>query len=325
MRAFVTGGTGFVGSHLVDALIESNKYTDVRCLVRKDEKWLTGKAFTKVPGDLFDLQTISEALTDVDVIFHVAGLVRAQKWSEFKRANVDATENLIRIAQKKGVTNLVILSSLAATGPSNGTPLNESAQLKPVSMYGESKMAMEKVIHQTAGKKDSIKIIRPPAVFGPRESDIYTIFKTMKFGIFPMSGDGNHPKLSMVYVSDLIDGIMASAERKNSGIHTYFLGGSKDAYSWNQIREISSIVLGIKTIPIKLKPAWVKKIAIIVEKGASIFGKYPPLNEEKANEMVHEWVCSSEKAKQEIDYQPSVTLEEGISRTIRWYKNHNWL
>lgn len=139
MRAFVTGGTGFVGSHLVDALIESDQYSEVLCLVRSSDKWLTGKAFTRVKGDLTDLQVLSSALEGVDVIFHVAGVVRAPKWMDFKIANVDATENLLRIAQKKGIKNLVILSSLAASGPSNGTPITEQAPRRPVSMYGESK------------------------------------------------------------------------------------------------------------------------------------------------------------------------------------------
>ncbi len=325
MKAFVTGGTGFVGSHLVDSLLDSKKYSEVRSLVRNDEKWLSGKPYIKISGDLFDLQTISSALNGVDVIFHVAGLVRAPKWSEFQRANVDATENLIRIAQKKGIKNIVILSSLAATGPSRKKAVVENSPFKPISMYGESKMEMEKIIHEIVGKHDSIKIIRPPAVFGPRETDIYTFFKTFKLGICPMVGNGNRPKLSMVYVSDLVDGIIKASEIQNEGIHTYFMGGMNDAYSWNQIREITSIVTGIKAVPIKLKPKWIKKLSKYIEKGAAVFGKYPILNEEKANEMIHEWVCSSDKAKNELNYAPKVSLEEGISRTIRWYKNHNWL
>ncbi len=325
MIAFVTGGTGFVGSHLVEALIADPDYTEVRCLVRSSDKWLTGLNFTKVTGDLFDLKTIGEALDGVDIVFHNAAILKAPSKREFTRTNVEATENLIRIAQKKGITNFVITSSIAAAGPSSGFPLSEKARMKPVSMYGESKKEMETVIHKISGKSDSIKILRPPAVYGPRESDIYTFFKTFKSGIAPIVGDGNHPTLSLVYVTDLVKGIMLSAKKTDSGIHTYFLGGEQEEYSWNQITEITSIVMGRKAIKIKLKPEWVKKLGSLIENTASLFGKYPVVNKEKSNEMVLEWVCSSDKARKELGYNPVMSIQEGFSRTIHWYKKHNWL
>lgn len=325
MIAFVTGGTGFVGSHLVEALIASPEYTEVRCLVRSSEKWLTGLNYTKVDGDLFDLQVINKALVGVDVIFHNAAVLRAPSKKEFTRANVDATENLVRLGQKNGVNNFVILSSLAGVGPSNGIALTEKSPLNPVSMYGDSKKEMEAVIHKISNDSDSIKIIRPPAVYGPRESDIYNFFKTFSKGLCPIVGDGNHPTLSMVYVSDLVDGVLLASKKTDTGIHTYFIGGEKEEYSWNQIRKITSIVMGKKAIPIKIKPEWVKKVAAIIEGGASLFGKYPVVNKEKANEMIQEWVCTSRKAEKELTYYPKISIQEGISRTIRWYKKHNWL
>lgn len=325
MKAFVTGGTGFVGSHLVEELIASSNYSEVRCLVRAADKWLTGLDYIKIQGDLFDIPEITKALDGVDIVFHVAGVVRAPLKKEFTTANVDATENLIRIAQKKGVKNFVIVSSLAAVGPSFGDALDEKSELNPISMYGESKKEMELVIQKVAQNNDSIKILRPPAVYGPRESDIYTFFKTFSKGICPIVGDGNHPKLSMVYVKDLVDGIILASKKEDPGVHTYFLGGVHEAYSWNQIREITSIVMNKKSIPIKIKPDWVKQIAAVIENGASLFGKYPVVNKEKANEMVMEWVCSSRKAEKELGYSPKVDIQEGISRTIRWYKKHNWL
>ncbi|MCG8374610.1 MAG: NAD-dependent epimerase/dehydratase family protein [Balneolales bacterium] len=325
MIAFVTGGTGFVGSHLAEALINSTDYKEVRCLVRSSDKWLTEMQFERIKGDLNNFQIISDALTGVDTIFHVAGVVRAPSKKEFTQANVDATENLLMLAQKKNVKNVVILSSLAAAGPSFGTPLTEKDQGTPVSMYGESKLEMEQMIRRVAKKECSVKILRPPAVYGPREADIYAFFKTFNLGICPIVGDGNHPRLSMVYVKDLIDGIMLASQKTDPGIFTYFLGGDEDSYSWNQIREITSIVLNKKAVPIKIKPQWITRIGAVVEAGASVFGSYPVVNREKTKEMTHEWVCSSDLAKKELGYAPSMPINEGISRTIRWYKQHNWL
>ena len=325
MKAFVTGGTGFVGSHLVETLIDDPAYSEIRCLVRSSDKWLHGLDVTRVKGDLFDLKEITKAIEGVDIIFHIAAVTRAPSKKEFTRANVDATENLIRVAQKQGVKNMIILSSLAGAGPSNGKPATEDQHMRPVSMYGESKKEMEAVIKKIAHEDDSIKVLRPPAVYGPREADIYTYFKTFKYGFCPIVGDGNNPKVSMVYVSDLIDGIMLATKKTDPGVHTYYLGGHKDAYSWNQIGDITSIVLGKKALTIKIKPDLVKKVSAFIEGAASLIGKYPVVNKEKANEMVLEWVCSSEKAKKELGYNPQISIQEGISRTIRWYKKFNWL
>ncbi len=324
MNAFVTGGTGFIGSHLADTLIEHSDWKEIKCLVRNKEKWLEGKNYSKIKGDLHSINTIEKALRDTDVIFHLAGLVKAPTQKEFDYANVEATENLVRLANKTGVKKLVILSSLAACGPSSGRPVTEKDPMKPVSMYGKSKKKMEEMIHKIAEPGLSITIIRPPAVYGPREDQIFTLFKMMKNGVAPIVGDGENPKLSIVYVDDLIQGIMKAAAQTQIGIHTYFVSG-QESVSWNQIMEIVKIVLNKKITPIKIKPNWVKKFAGAIETTASFLGSYPVINREKANEMVLEWTCSHQKAVVELNYKPQYSLEEGISRTLRWYKQHNWL
>ena len=324
MKAFITGATGFIGSHLADRLIKDEKYTEVRCLVRSTDKWLNGKDFVRIKGDLTDYNALTKGIKGADVIFHLAAIVKAPSQKEFNLANVSPTEDIIRIAQKNGITNIVILSSLAAAGPSHGTPVDENKILAPVSSYGRSKRDMEISIHQFAGKYDSIKIIRPPAVYGPREDQIFTYFSTFKKGLSTMVGDGNHPRLSMVYVDDLINGIMKASQKLDSGVHTYFITGP-ETYNWKQIHAVTQKVMGKKAIKLKLKPWLVKKIGTSLETFASLFGNYPVLNKEKANELVLEWTCSSRKAEQELGYKPKVTLEEGISRTIHWYKKHNWL
>lgn len=324
MKAFVTGGTGFIGSHLVETLLDKNNYSEIRCLVRTNDKWLKNKNFTRVKGDLDDLNVLKKAVQDVDVIFHLAGLVKAPTYREFEHANVDATENLLRIAKKSGVEKIVILSSLAAAGPSHNGPVTESDPMNPVSMYGKSKKQMEKIVHELNDDTMSVTILRPPAVYGPREDQIFNFFKLMNKRICPIVGDGNHPKISMVYVDDVVQGLLKGARQKAKGVHTYFISGP-DIYTWNQIRGTVSKVLGKKTLPVYVNPKLVKKIAGIMEKTASFFGVYPVLNREKANEIVLEWTCSSRKARDELGYEPACTLDEGISRTIHWYQKHHWL
>lgn len=324
MKAFVTGGTGFIGSHLVETLLDNNNYSEIRCLVRTNDKWLKNKNFIRVKGDLDDLSVLKKAVQDVDVIFHLAGLVKAPTYREFEHANVDATENLLRIAKKSGVEKMVILSSLAAAGPSHNGPVTESDPMNPVSMYGKSKKQMEKIVHDLNDGSMSVTILRPPAVYGPREDQIFTFFKMMNKRICPIVGDGNYPKISMVYVDDVIQGLLKGARQKTKGVHTYFISGP-DIYTWNQIRGTVGKVLGKKTLPVYVNPKLVKKIAGIMEKTASFFGVYPVLNREKANEIVLEWTCSSRKARDELGYEPACTLDEGISRTIHWYQKHHWL
>lgn len=324
MNVFVTGGTGFIGSHLVDYLIEDDQTDKIKCLVRNKEKWLEGKNYHRVSGDLHSIRTIEEALEDVDTIVHLAGIVKAPTQKEFDFANVEATEHLVRLANRTGVKKMVILSSLAAAGPSNGKPLTESDPMKPITMYGRSKKKMEEMIHKVANPDLSITILRPPAVYGPREEQIFTLFKMMSKGVAPIVGDGKKPELSLIYSQDLIQAIVKAMRQHEKGIHTYFVSGEGTA-SWNRISDIVQTVLGKKSIPIHIKPEWVKKIAGFIETTATFFGSYPVVNREKANEMILEWVCDSKKARHELGYKPEYSLEEGISRTLRWYKKHNWL
>ncbi|MEX0686121.1 MAG: NAD(P)-dependent oxidoreductase [Balneolales bacterium] len=323
MKAFITGGTGFIGSHLADFLILGD--AEVRCLVRKQEKWLEGKPFKKISGDLHDLAALKEGMKGVDIVFHLAGLVKAPDYNAFYQCNVDATENVIRMAQKCGVEKVIVLSSLAAAGPSNGTPLSEDEMNEPVSMYGKSKRKMEEVIHSISTPDTSVTIIRPPAVFGPREDQIYSIFKWASKGIFPIVGKKKESKrLSLIYVSDLVEGMMLAANNHKKGVETYYISSEK-TYSWEDIKTVTAVVLGRKLRAIYIEPGLVKKFAGAIEYISLYFGYYPVINRDKASEMILEWTCSVEKAKNELDYRQQVSLDAGITKTIQWYKKHNWL
>lgn len=324
MKAFVTGGTGFIGSHLTDRLLTNNDYSEIRCLVRNREKWLAGKPITRISGDLMDTEALKKGLKGVDTLFHNAAILKAPDAETFQKANVDATLHLMHLAADAGVRHVAILSSLAAAGPSEGTPITESDPSRPMSMYGHSKLKMEKAIQRMAPEDMSISMIRPPVVYGPREDQILTWFKMVNRGFCPIVGDGEQPRLSVVHVNDLVDGILLSVKNNLPGVETFFMSGP-EVVNWNRMRESACKILKRHPFTFYIRPTWVRRIAKVVEKGASLAGIYPVLNEEKANEMILEWTCSHKKAVEKLGYHPKISLDKGFEETLQWYKSNNWL
>lgn len=323
MKAFITGGTGFIGSHLVDTLLDQGG-NEIRCMVRSNEKWLEGKEYKKINCDLNDISALQKAMDGVDVVFHLAGVVKAKETRVFERVNVEGTENLLRVAQKLGVPKVVISSSQAAAGPSINKPVTEDDEMLPVSRYGESKMRMENMIHRIADESSQVTIIRPSSVYGPREEDIYTFFKIAAKGICPIVGRGQGKSISMAHVNDIVNGILLASNHEHKGVRTYFLS-SERGYNWHEIRDATSNALGRKLLTINVPARMVKSVGKITESTASFFGNYPVMNEDKAKEMVLSWVCSVDKAIKELGYKQNIDLNEGILNTINWYKRHNWL
>jgi nucleoside-diphosphate-sugar epimerase len=258
-------------------------------------------------------------------VFHIAAATSAPDERSFMVRNVEGTENVLRIAQKAGVKNIIVLSSLAAAGPTvDGAPISEEVPCRPVSLYGKSKMRMEELIKDQAESDQRITIIRPPAVYGPREENIYTLFKSASRGIAPIIGDGNRPRVSMVHVRDLIRGILLAADKSKEGVSTYFIS-SDQIYTWNQVTDVLSSLLGKKLWRPKVDPRLLKNISGVLEAFGSLSGKTPMLNRDKAKELSLEWLCSVEKAKKELGFTPKVDLQRGFYETLSWYRAHFWL
>lgn len=320
MKALVTGATGFIGSHLCEEL--AKRGYRVTCLVREksDLKWIENIELKLIIGDCKSIDSLFHAVTDIDYVFHLAGLTKACSKEDFFCANTKGTENLIKAVAEKNpkIRRFVYLSSLAAAGPSNnGSPLREDAEPWPVSSYGKSKLEGEKAV---LNYKDliPITILRPSAVYGPRDKDLFVFFKMLKKGIFPYWGKCYY---SLLYVDDLVQGIILAAENKKAEGEIYFLSDSK-LYTNEEIVKAISSALGTKAIRLRVPKCIMPFFAYIGER----IRRQGVINRDKMNELSHShWICDIQKAREELGFIPKVGIKEGMKWTADWYRIHRWL
>ena len=201
----VTGGTGFIGSHLVETLRARGE--PVRCLVRRN-RLLHGEFH----GDLISGVGLDQALQGADTVIHLAGVTKALTSREYYAGNVRATENVARVTAGRGI-RLVHVSSLAAIGPSpNGAPVSEDAEPHPLTHYGESKLEGERIVRALV--PDAV-ILRPPVVYGPRDTDVFEILRSVSRGFLLKIG-AEESYFSLIYVKDLAEGLLAAASMESS-------------------------------------------------------------------------------------------------------------
>jgi len=320
MKALVTGATGFIGSHLCEELVKRGY--EVTCLVRETSnlKWIEEIDLKFITGDCTSIESLFNAVVGFDYIFHLAGLTKARSEDDFFYINAEGTENLIRAVAKKNpkLKRFVYLSSLAAVGPSmNGSPLREDSEPRPVSSYGRSKLEGEKAVLKYKGLIP-VTILRPSAVYGPRDRDLFIFFKMLKRGIFPYWGRCYY---SLLYVEDLVQGIISSVEKKKGEGEIYFLSDSRFYTNEEIAREISS-ALNVKVrrlrVPIFIMPVF----AFIGER----IDRQGIINRDKMKELSHShWICDTKKAREELGFIPKMGMKEGMKWTADWYRIHRWL
>lgn len=324
--AVVTGANGFVGSHLVDYLIE--KKVSVRCLVRKSSnlRWLKGKEVEIHNCGLWDKEGLKNALLDSDYVFHVAGVVKSKTPEGYFKGNVESTKNLLDVIIQNNikVKRFVVVSSQTVTGPSQGgKPVNEETECKPITTYARSKLEQEKL---TLSYSDRIPvtICRAPAVFGERDTEIFIYFQTFSKGLTTIIGF-NHKVLSLIHAADLVEGLYLAAISEKAKGQIYFISSEK-IYNWDEVGDITSKVLKKKAFKIKIPHFIVFTLAAIAQFFAMFSSKPATLNVEKAKDLTqHAWTCDTTKAINELGYRQKISIEEGIRRTCEWYKKMKWI
>lgn len=332
MKALVTGATGFIGSQVVDYLLERGY--EVVCTVRKTSKtrWLDGKPVELVEASLSDIEALKKAILGggkpVDYVFHIAGLTAAKNDDIFMKVNRDGVKNMLRAIDESGVKlkRYLHCSSLTVSGPAKSLeePITEDMPYNPITGYGRSKKAGEDEVRKYMNKFP-VTIVRPHAVYGPRDEDIYGIFKAMKMGLGTMIGC--KPKyVSLVHSFDLARGIIDAAESPNTIGEAYNLA-SEHPYTWDEVMPAMKAALHKKIyVPVHIPHFLVLSLAWISGEAAKLAPKPWVFNYDKGIDFIQKyWIASSEKAKRDFGYKQTISLEEGMKITADWYKEHKWL
>jgi len=326
MKALVTGGTGFVGSHLTEKLLE--KGWNVKCFTRKTSnlRWLKNLNVEIVCGSFFDDSSLKKAVEDVDYIFHIAGAVMSKTKQGYFISNQIATKNLAEAAIKynKNLKRFIYLSSQTVYGPSlNGEPTKETDDCKPITTYGKSKLAAEKELLNLS-EELPLTIIRPPAIYGPRDEAIYQYFLAVSKGLISLIGFSDK-YISIIHSHDLVNGIMLAAENENAVGEIYNISSEK-YYSWKDIGDICKKAIGRKTFTIRLPHFLVYTVAAFSQLFGYLTTKGAVFNIEKARDFTQKyWILSPEKAIKQLGFKQEVSLEDGIKSTIEWYKQNGWM
>lgn len=320
MKALVTGATGFVGSHLVEALLARND--DVSVLVRPESRGGTSGFPGAVPvrGSYGDPGSLAGAVADRDVVFHVGGRISAPDDRAYEEANVRPTEALLSACEtiNPALKRFVYVSSISATGPSPaGEILNESAPLRPVSGYGRSKARAEDIIRSLSGRIPWT-ILRPANVLGPRQKELFTSMSLIAKRIKPLIGNGK-PQTSVVSVWDVARALILAAEHSAAVGRTYFLTSGRPV-AWREITDAVAGELGLRRVflPVPYPLQWT--VAAFSEIAARIGGREPLLTREAVSAARgYYWNYDSSLIRRELDFTPELDMTEAIKRTVAWY------
>jgi nucleoside-diphosphate-sugar epimerase len=309
----VTGGTGFVGRNLVEHLRARGEA--VRCLVRPTSN------VRGLPAGVETALSIEPALDGVDAVINLAGVTKVLSAAEYDAANRGATELLVRALRGRSI-RLVHVSSLAAIGPSlDGRPVNEDTVPHPVSTYGRSKLEGERIVRELA--PDAV-IVRPPVVYGPRDTDVLQILKAAARG-WIVEFAGGERSFSAIYVEDLAAGLWTAARAPGAAGRAYFLAHDKPA-TWRELGAGAARIMGRTARTIRLPAAAANLVGFFSEMWSHISRNPAIISREKVAEAGYRfWTCDSARARAELGFEAPTPLASGLAKTLAWYKEAGWL
>lgn len=324
-RAFITGATGFVGSHVARAL--SSEGWKVKALVRRggnthrlDMHDLAGEI---VPGDLSKRTDIANAVAGCDAIVHVAGLVRARTLDDYRQTNVRGTEFLLRAARQSAPDALfVLVSSQAAAGPARrGKSVREGDVARPVSSYGISKREAEEMVEREW--TGPWIVLRPAVVYGPGDRGLLPLFRAAARGLVPVPAWRS--RIQIIRAEHAALAIARAAARSDLAGRTGFLCDPEPV----TIRDFAGAIARLPARPariVMIPDRFVRAAALAGSLYGMVTRQPRRFNADKAREILAgDWLCDSAPLRQDLGLPAPTPLEVGLHATWNWYAREGWL
>lgn len=328
MRVLVTGANGFLGSHLVDALLAAGD-TEVRVLVRpsSDLRWLEGKPVEKILGDVTAPPSdLAQAVAGIDLVFHAAGATKALDRRSYYEINQRGTQRLLLAcaARTTPPSRFVLVSSAGAAGPSRTEcPLREDDPPRPVTVYGRSKLAAE-LVARAFMRRLPITIVRPGAIYGPRDPELLPAYEAIQRGVAVRPA--LHPgRLNMGHVTDVARGVWLAGTVEAAASRVLFIGGKNTTQV--ELGRLMARALGKRFVlpvpvpgPLLHLAAAASSLVGLVHRSPRIF-TFGNVRRFTARN----WTLDISLARRILGYAPLVELADGIAGTVDWYRRQGWL
>lgn len=317
----MTGGTGFIGSHLIDLMLA--KDAEIFALVRDPLKarWKEGDKVHLLRGDLFSIPSLPSG---IDIVFHLAGKTKAFKRADYYTVNQTGTARVFDALLAAAVSpKIVYLSSLAVCGPSQERrSIKESDPPKPITHYGRSKWLGEE---EALKHKDrfSVIIARACAVYGPQDKDFLDYFRWIKRGILPTVR--MEKWVSLIYVKDLVEALYLCSQKELPSGEVLNIGNPRP-HTWEELGEAAGLALGRSLRKVRIPLGFFYLAAVLSELADRFRGKAGIFNRQKYLDLKQPaWVADVDKAAKLLDFEPRYGLAEGLRETMDWYSKNGWL
>jgi nucleoside-diphosphate-sugar epimerase len=330
-KILITGATGFIGSYLVEEALRRGYIVFAGVRESSNRSFLKGKDVRFFVMDLSSQEKLEKQFSDFnkqnekfDFIIHNAGITKAKNKKDFLTVNYNFTRNFVNALINSFCVpgKFIYISSLAAFGPKeDSSPITDSDRPMPITFYGRSKLHTEKFI----GSLNNFPhlIIRPSAVYGPRDRDFLVVAKMINRGLEPYLGKSNQ-MLSFIFVRDLANMIFEAIESPISN-RAYFMS---DGYSYTTetFNNYLKKHLNKKTIRFVVPKTFIEPLAFSIEKVSAMLGIVSTFNRERSKEFqAANWSCDIAKMKKDLNFTMEHNLDSGLLETIHWYRNEGWL